>query len=330
MKKLFWLVPLGIVFLTACTMFAAKPTPTHVATPSAAAVSVTKAPNCSDSAAFVSDVSIPDFTNFKQGAAFTKTWRVKNTGTCTWTNEYTLVFLAGTRMSKPDPISLSLTKPGDTLDISTNLTAPGQDNVYRSDFEIHNPGRTAIPIDKSTNLWVIITVGSGSASSGSGTGAGSGAGTGTGSGAASGAGLLTSVCAFTIDPIRVNDVITAINAYRKDAGLPAYSVNAQLTGAAQSHSNDMACNNLFVHVGSDGSNPAQRIASAGFSASAATENVYGSFPPLTGAGAVGWWKADLTDPNHNLNLISTQYTSIGVGYSFFNNYGYFVVDFASP
>jgi hypothetical protein len=28
--------------------------------------------------------------------------------------------------------------------------------------------------------------------------------------------------------------------------------------------------------------------------------------------------------------LSTTYTEIGVGYSFFNNFGYYVVDFAAP
>jgi uncharacterized protein YkwD len=45
---------------------------------------------------------------------------------------------------------------------------------------------------------------------------------------------------------------------------------------------------------------------------------------------VSWWAADQIDPRHNENLISTEYVEIGVGYSFFNNYGYYVVDFAKP
>ena len=100
--------------------------------------------------------------------------------------------------------------------------------------------------------------------------------------------------------------------------------------AAQAHANDMACNQLFYHNGSDGSTPETRVAASGYVASKVTENVYGSYPPLTPDGAVNWWKTDKTDPNHNKNLISTDYTEIGVGYAFYNNYGYYVVDFATP
>jgi uncharacterized protein YkwD len=92
----------------------------------------------------------------------------------------------------------------------------------------------------------------------------------------------------------------------------------------------MACNNLFYHVGSNGSTPQSRVAATGYVASSITENVYGSYPPLTGQGAISWWATDQSDPTHNANLISEKYKEIGVGYAYFNNYGYYVVDFAVP
>lgn len=42
----------------------------------------TNAPDCTNSASFVADVTIPDNTNVAGGTTFTKTWRVSNTGTC--------------------------------------------------------------------------------------------------------------------------------------------------------------------------------------------------------------------------------------------------------
>ena len=43
-----------------------------------------------------------------------------------------------------------------------------------------------------------------------------------------------------------------------------------------------------------------------------------------------WWATDQIDPRHNENLLSAKYIEIGVAYAFFNNYGYYVVDFAVP
>jgi uncharacterized protein YkwD len=145
-----------------------------------------------------------------------------------------------------------------------------------------------------------------------------------------GDGLANATCAYTADSARVRDTIVAINNYRAQNGLSAYAISEKLTQAASAHANDMACNNSFTHTGSDGSTPASRVAASGYSAALVTENVYGSYPPLSAQGAVDWWKNDKTDINHNLNLLSITYTEIGVGYSFFNNYGYYVVVFGKP
>jgi uncharacterized protein YkwD len=72
------------------------------------------------------------------------------------------------------------------------------------------------------------------------------------------------------------------------------------------------------------------VADAGYVAADLSENVYGSYPPLDGPGVVNWWATDKTDPRHNQNLLSTNFTEIGVGYAFFNNYGYYVIVFAKP
>jgi uncharacterized protein YkwD len=75
---------------------------------------------------------------------------------------------------------------------------------------------------------------------------------------------------------------------------------------------------------------AQRVAATGYVAAYVGENVYGSNPPLTGQEVVNWWVNDQTDTNHRLNLASDTYIEIGIGYAFFNNYGYYVIVFASP
>ena len=347
-KNLFGMALLMAFLLSACgsAKTATQPPQTQVPPPASPptqmpSVPVTQAPSpqvpltqtpanasgCTDSASFVADVTVPDNTNFNKGDVIHKVWRVKNTGTCTWNTQYALVFASGDQMDAPASTPLSATQPGKTLDIAVDLVAPSEDNSYRADFELENPSGVAMPIDQAKTLWVAITVGGAAAAPSS---SGTSTSTPVTSSGTGSSGLVISTCAFTADASRVSDVITAINAYRAKNNLPPYNVNGQLTLAAQSHSEDMACNNLFVHTGSDGSTPSSRVVAAGYSASSVSENVYGSYPPLTGQGAVTWWATDQTDPQHNLNLISTQYKDIGVGYAFFNNYGYYVVDFAAP
>jgi uncharacterized protein YkwD len=291
------------------------------------------AADCTNLASFVSDVTIPDNSTVAAGSEFTKTWRVRNAGTCIWWAGYTLTHYSENAMSAPASVPLPVTNPGESADISVDLIAPSVAGTYRGNFVIENPEGLIMQVDEDSRLWLIINVTGtapsastgtpGSSSSGaSGTAAPTTAGSSTGSGGAT--------CAFTTDVGRTNAVVSALNAYRAQNGLAAQPVNARLSQAAQAHANDMACNNLFVHTGSDGSTPETRVAAAGYSASDVSENVYGSYPPLTGEGVVNWWAADQTDPRHNENLLTTKYTEIGVGYAFFDNFGYYVVVFATP
>jgi len=285
----------------------------------------TNAPDCTNSAAFVADVTIADNDIIPASTAFTKTWRIRNTGTCVWGSDYTLTHYSEERMLAPASVPLSMTFPDQTTDVSVDLIAPNTTGSHKGFFVIKNPAGLIMKIDNDSRLWVVIDVPAQVASGPTATqGAGNIPVTGNEDSSTNAA------CAYTTDEAKVTETITAINAYRAQNGLSAYTVNELLTQAATRHANDIACNKLFGHTGSDGSTPTTRVAASGYTASSVTENVYGSYPPLTGQGAVDWWKNDKTDIRHNQNLLSATYTEIGVAYSFFNNFGYYVLVFAAP
>lgn len=82
-------------------------------------------PACIDRAAFVDDVTIPDGTEIEVGTAFTKTWRLQNIGTCTWSSAYALTFSHGKQMGGPSIVFLSGdVYPDQIVDLSVDLTAP--------------------------------------------------------------------------------------------------------------------------------------------------------------------------------------------------------------
>ena len=60
--------------------------PAAILPASASAASATQ--TCTDRAQFVADVTVPDGTRYDPGATFTKTWRLRNIGTCTWTTSW--------------------------------------------------------------------------------------------------------------------------------------------------------------------------------------------------------------------------------------------------
>jgi hypothetical protein len=90
-------------------------------------------------ATYVADVTVPDGTDFNAGATFTKTWRLKNDGSTTWTTAYTLAFISGEKLGGPDRVNLPLdVAPGATVDVSVNLVAPSTNGTYRGYWKIVN------------------------------------------------------------------------------------------------------------------------------------------------------------------------------------------------
>lgn len=320
------------------TATALPPTATEIpatATPTVTPTAIipTNLPDCTNSAKFIDDVTVKDESEIPAGSTFVKTWRVQNTGTCTWWSGYTLTHYSAERMAAPEAVPLNLTRPGEVTDISVELTASQVLGKHEGYFVIKNPAGLIMKVDNDSRLWVKITVVKGTPTSPtSGTPVTPAAGTQaentpTGGG---GTGYAVVTCAYTKDDARTQQLAKAINDYRAQNGLPAYTVNAQLSEAAQAHAADMACNQLFSHNGSNGSKPQTRVAASDYAASSVTENVYGSYPPLTPQQVVLWWQTDQTDTNHNKNLLSNKYQEIGIGYAFFNNFGYYVVVFATP
>jgi Ig-like domain from next to BRCA1 gene len=86
---------------------------------------------------FVKDITIPDGTKMTAGETFTKTWRLQNTGTCTWTTSYFLRFDSGNQMNAdmhtPFPKSVA---PGALVDISVKMTAPSTAGTYVGNYKI--------------------------------------------------------------------------------------------------------------------------------------------------------------------------------------------------
>lgn len=108
-------------------------------------------------ASFVSDVTIPDNTNITVNKAFTKTWRLKNVGSCTWTSGYQLVFDSGDKMGGPDSQQLTngTVAPGQTVDVSVNLTAPASPGTYKGNWKIKEPGGLIFALSTGP-FWVQI------------------------------------------------------------------------------------------------------------------------------------------------------------------------------
>ena len=93
-----------------------------------------------DWVSFVKDVTIPDGTVLTPGTTFTKTWRLRNRGTCTWSPDYMLVFTSGAQMGGTTAVRLpGYVGPGQTVDVSVPLVAPEESGKYVGYWMLRNP-----------------------------------------------------------------------------------------------------------------------------------------------------------------------------------------------
>jgi len=126
------------------------PMPTPAVTP---AIIPTPQPlDCVDGMAFVADLNLPDnnMINPPQVAAnapLAKGWRIRNTGTCTWTQGYVLAYMGswptnGYMSGRPVNIQGNIS-PGSTYDVYAGMIAPPYPGTYMSFWTLRNPSNIA-------------------------------------------------------------------------------------------------------------------------------------------------------------------------------------------
>ena len=107
------------------------------------------------------DITIDDDTEMTPGESFVKTWRVVNSGTCTWTPGYAVVFFSGEQMDAPasQPLNVSVA-PDQSVDISVDMVAPSAAGSYQGNWKIRNAEGLLFGIGPGgeSPFWVRIVV----------------------------------------------------------------------------------------------------------------------------------------------------------------------------
>ncbi len=107
------------------------------------------------------DVTIPDDTKLQAGQSFTKVWRLRNIGSCTWTRAYRVELFSGEAMGAPTSVSLPKeVPPGKSVDISVDMVAPRTAGRYQGNWKLRNPQNQWFGIgpNGSSAFWVRIIV----------------------------------------------------------------------------------------------------------------------------------------------------------------------------
>ena len=137
--------------------------PTQTPPPQATATPLPPPPSCVDGMAYVKDLNLNDnnmttLPALIPGQPFTKGWRIKNTGTCTWNSSYFLAFAYGNTPAASmggvnTPIQ-GVVPPGSQYDIYVNLVAPVQPGIYQGFWNMVNPAFQPF----GQKIWVGIQV----------------------------------------------------------------------------------------------------------------------------------------------------------------------------
>ena len=107
-----------------------------------------------DDAIWVADITVPDGTEMTPGQDFVKTWKIRNTGSCTWGTGYSALFAYGEKMGGVAEPMTGAVAPGEEVEVSVRFKAPDNAGEYSSTWRMAN----ASDIPFGENIFVLIVV----------------------------------------------------------------------------------------------------------------------------------------------------------------------------
>lgn len=146
------------LLLSSSGTYTIEATAYHSTDRGAYALALTVTGSGTDNAAFVANITIPDNTQMTPGQHFTKTWRLRNTGSTIWSSSYTLAFVSGPQMSAPNSVGVASAVPNSIIDVSVPMIAPSTPGTYQGFWRMKNPSGQSF----GTQIWVQIIVVGGS------------------------------------------------------------------------------------------------------------------------------------------------------------------------
>ena len=87
---------------------------------------------------YVADVTVPDGTHFDNNKEFTKTWKVRNSGTCTWNADTEIAFVSGSQLGGPSTVKVGALEPGKEIEISVAMKTSEQDGNFTGVWQLRN------------------------------------------------------------------------------------------------------------------------------------------------------------------------------------------------
>jgi hypothetical protein len=99
--------------------------------------------------------------SFKPGEAFSKTWRLVNSGSCTWTRAYSLVWFSGESFTSIQHQNFDVEVPsGQSVEITIDMVAPDAPGIHQSNWKLRAADGSLFGLGPAGDspVWVRIDV----------------------------------------------------------------------------------------------------------------------------------------------------------------------------
>ena len=114
---------------------------------------------CTNQAEFIKNLTVGNNTALNPGQQFAKIWQIKNVGSCTWTNDYNLVFTNGNDLHSPAYVSIQgPVAPGETIDLRLNLVAPNEEGSHSGSWMLQDNMGNRFGIGQSGDQPLELTI----------------------------------------------------------------------------------------------------------------------------------------------------------------------------
>lgn len=120
---------------------------------------------------------------------------------------------------------------------------------------------------------------------------------------------------YTVDTAGEEKMLSLINIDRAKAGLAPVAMDQTISQAARFHSVDMAQNGYFSHYDLSGKTPADRVEDFGVNFNLVGENI--ALAPTVELAEVGF----MNSPKHRDNILTAEFTRVGIGIIDTGSYG---------
>ena len=93
---------------------------------------------CEYASSFVEDITLEDSSVLPVGQQVEKVWRIRNTGTCSWEEGTSLIYIKAQQFDAPDRVPVPAAKPGEEVDVRIVFTTPKLSGIYESYWRLEN------------------------------------------------------------------------------------------------------------------------------------------------------------------------------------------------